>query len=71
MPAKRRVLLEHRRDGRWAIKRNGNKRALSVHETRREAEAKARALAQRDKTEFIEKGLGWEIRRREVYGDNP
>ena len=71
MARKPSIAVMPRRDGRWAVKRDGAKRASSLHETQRAAEAAGRATAQREKTEFLIKGRAGEIQRRDSYGRDP
>jgi hypothetical protein len=71
MPRKAHISVEPRRDGRWAVQRDGSSRASSLHDTQRAAEAAARAVAKRDKTELVVKGVGGTIVRRDSYGTDP
>ena len=71
MARKPSIAVTPRRDGRWAVQRDGAKRASSLHETQRAAEAAGRATAKREKTEFLIKGRGGEIQRRDSYGNDP
>ena len=71
MARKAPIAVEPRRNGRWAVQRDGSSRALSLHDTQRAAEAAARAAAKRDKTELVIKGLGGTILRRDSYGNDP
>ena len=71
MAKKSSVAVMPRRDGRWAVKRDGAKRASSLHETQRAAEAAGRATAERETTEWLIKGRGGEIRRRDSFGNDP
>lgn len=61
------VAITPRRDGRWAVKRDGAKRASSLHDTRRAAEAVGRAIAEREKTQFVLLGRAGDIQRRDDY----
>jgi hypothetical protein len=71
MTTKPSIAVTPRRDGRWAVQRDGAKRASSLHDTQRAAEAAGRATAKREKTEFLIKGRGGEIKRRDSYGNDP
>jgi len=71
MATKPYISVEPRRDGRWAVQRDGSSRASSLHDTQRAAEAAARTAAKRDKTEVVVKGRGGEIVRRDSYGNDP
>ena len=60
-----------RKDGKWALKRSGSKKATSLHKTQKEAEAKARELAIKSGSEVFIKGKDGKIRDRNTYGDDP
>jgi hypothetical protein len=64
------VHVTPREDG-WAVKREGNERASSVHPTQREAEQKGRQIARKDKTEFFLHNKQGQIRERDSYGNDP
>ena len=70
LTAKRHVLVTPREDG-WAVMREGNQRASSVHPTQREAEKAGREAARKDKTEFFLHNRQGEIRQRDSYGHDP
>jgi hypothetical protein len=55
----------------WAIKREGNQRATSLHDTQREAEQAGRPTARQDKTEFFLLGRDGKTRQRDSYGNDP
>jgi len=65
------IVVEPRPDGRWAVQRNGTKRAASLHDTQAEAEEAARAQAKRWRTELVIKGRDGQILRRDSYGGDP
>jgi hypothetical protein len=67
---KKAVHVTPREDG-WAVKREGNKRASSVHPTQREAELRGRQIARSDKTEFFLHDKQGQIRERDSYGSDP
>jgi hypothetical protein len=56
-----------RREGGWAVIREGNEKASSVHPTQREAEQKGRQIARTDKTEFFLHNKQGQIRERDSY----
>ena len=66
-----RISVEPRPDGRWAAQRDGSSRASSLHKTQKAAEAAARAIARRDKTEVVVKGRDGKIQRTDSYGNDP
>ena len=53
---------------KWAVMREGNKRASSLHNTQKQAEMKGREAARRDKTEFYLHDQQGQIRERDSYG---
>lgn len=59
------------RDEGWAVIREDNERASSVHRTQAEAERAGRQAARRDETEFILHGRDGRIRERDSYGNDP
>jgi hypothetical protein len=59
------------REGGWAVIREGNERASSIHPTQREAEKKGRQTARNDKTEFYLHNRQGAIRERDSYGNDP
>jgi hypothetical protein len=59
------------RGNKWAVIREGNERATSLHDTQAEAVKKGRETARRDKTEFILHNQQGEIRERDSYGSDP
>jgi hypothetical protein len=56
---------------KWAVKREGNERASSLHDTQKQAEKEGRATARRDNTEFFLHNRQGEIRQRDSYGNDP
>jgi hypothetical protein len=70
MAKKKPVHVTPREDG-WAVIREGNERASSVHRTQREAEKKGRQTARNDKTEFYLHNRKGAIRERDSYGNDP
>jgi ketosteroid isomerase-like protein len=67
---KKPVHVTPRHDG-WAVTREGNDRASSVHRTQKEAEKKGRQTARKDKTEFYLHIRQGQIRERDSYGNDP
>jgi hypothetical protein len=67
---KKPVHVTPREDG-WAVIREGNERATSVHRTQKEAEQKGRQTARNDKTEFFLHNKQGQIRERDSYGNDP
>lgn len=55
----------------WAVKREGSERATQTFSTQAEAIAHGRALAKKDKVEFILQGRDGQIRERDSYGNDP
>ena len=64
------VHVTPREDG-WAVMREGNERASSVHRTQKEAEKKGRQTARNDKTEFLLHNKQGQVRERDSYGPDP
>jgi hypothetical protein len=59
------------RDGEWAVRRDGNERASSVHPTQQEATQAARKIAKKEKTEVVIHRADGRIRDRDRYGSDP
>jgi hypothetical protein len=55
----------------WAVKREGNDRATSIHSTQREALDAGRPIAQRDKTELVTHRPDGTIRNSDSFGNDP
>jgi len=62
------VHVEPRQDG-WAVVREGNERATSVHPTQAEAAKEGRELARRDETEFFLHARDGRIREHNSYDE--
>src|ERR687891_2781157 len=60
------VHIELRGEG-WAVVREGNKRATSIHPTQSEAAERGRDLARRDKSEFFLHAQDGQIREHRDY----
>ena len=71
MANKQNIAVEPRSDGRWAVQRDGSKRASSLHNTQRQAETSARAIAKREELELVVKGKNGTIQRRDSFGNDP
>jgi len=56
---------------KWAVMREGSKRAFSLYDTRKEAEKAGRQAARKDQTEFFLHNRQGEIRERDYYGKDP
>ncbi len=65
------ITVEPRPDGRWAVQRDGSKRASSLHNTQKQAETAARAVAKRSELELVVKGRDGAIQRRDSFGNDP
>jgi uncharacterized protein (TIGR02271 family) len=68
MAQKPAVHIEFRGEG-WAVVREGNKRATSIHPTQSEAAESGRDLARRDKSEFFLHAQDGQIREHRDYRD--
>ena len=55
----------------WAIKPEGRQRASTIHRTQGEAIARAREIAQNQKTELFIHGRDGRIRARDSHGHDP
>jgi hypothetical protein len=71
MASKKRGVHVTPRGNKWAVIREGNQRATSLHDTQKQAETKGRETARRDKTEFYLHNQQGEIRERDSYGSDP
>jgi uncharacterized protein (TIGR02271 family) len=58
------------RDNGWAVLREGNDRATSVHPTQAEAAKVGRDMARKDRTEFLLHAKDGRVRDRSDYGEN-
>ncbi|WP_420607992.1 DUF2188 domain-containing protein [Novosphingopyxis sp.] len=59
------------RDGQWAVKSAGSKRASSRHATQKDATRAARAIARNQQTKLLIHGRDGRIRLRDSYGHDP
>lgn len=64
------VHVSTHKDG-WAVSKEGSKRASSVHSTQKAAAGAGRAVARRDKTEFVLHGRDGQIRVKDRSGNDP
>lgn len=69
MSNQRRVMP--RGDGRWEVKKDGNDRASSVHDTQAQAIEKGREQARANKEEFAIHNRQNQIRSKDSYGPDP
>ena len=58
-------------DEGWGVRGEGNSRLTSVHPTQAAAEAAARDIAQRERSEVLIHGRDGQIRARNSYGRDP
>lgn len=56
------------RGGKWAVKVGGSKRAASLHDTRKEAEKRGRALARKRGAVFVMHARSGAVECRADYG---
>lgn len=68
--AKPDIAVEPRSDGRWAVQKNGTKRASKVLDKKVDAERIARAQARREGAELVIKGADGRIQRRDSHGSD-
>jgi len=59
------------RDDCWAVRRDGNERATSVHATQEEAKKEAIRMAKRERTEVVIHRADGRILERDSYGNEP
>ena len=71
MAKTRSVHVVPRPDGRWAVERDGARRASSVHDSQAEAAAAGRRSAQTNRVEFNLHGRDGTIREKHSYGRDP
>src|ERR687885_3008251 len=68
MASKSPVHVEPREDG-WAVVREGNERATSLHQTQSEAAKEGRDIARRNEAEFFLHARDGSIREHNIYGE--
>lgn len=59
------------RDGKWAVKGEGNSKASSIHNRQSEAINSARSTAKRQASELFIHGRNGQIRDRDSFGNDP
>lgn len=59
------------RDGNWAVKGSGSKRATKVFSTQKEAIQQGREIARRNGSELLIHGRDGKIREKNTYGKDP
>jgi hypothetical protein len=69
--AKKDVTVGPTEDDRWSVKRKGNDRASSIHDTQREAINVGKRYAQEEGSDLIIKGEEGKIRSKDSYGNDP
>ena len=62
------IAVEPRAGGRWAVQKNGTKRASKLFDTKTPAVARARAQAKREGAELIVKDQAGKIQSRDSHG---
>ena len=67
-PAPSSIAVEPRPGGRWAVQKNGTKRASKLFDTKIPAVALARAQAKREGAELIVKDQAGKIQSRDSHG---
>lgn len=60
-----------RRGDKWAVIREGNKKASSLHDTKEQAEKRGRSLAHKSGAEFFLHDEQGRVRERESHGLDP
>lgn len=68
MSRKPQIAVEPRPDGRWAVQKDGTKRASKLFDRKTDAERKARTQAQREGSELVVKGVDGKIQRKDSHG---
>ncbi len=57
--------------GQWAVKKEGDQRATSIHSTQRDAIDTARETAKAEKSELVIHNRNGQIRNKNSYGNDP
>lgn len=55
----------------WAVEREGNQRATSLHDTQRQAIDAARTIARQDQSDLVINGVDGPIRSKDSHGHDP
>jgi hypothetical protein len=72
MPRKPHITIEPRPDGRWAVQKDGTRRASKLFDKKSDAEARGRAQAKREGAELVVKRADGRIQQRDSHGaDDP
>jgi hypothetical protein len=72
MPRKPNITVEPRPDGRWAVQKDGTRRASKLFDREADAEEHGRAQARREGVELVIKGKNGTVLRRDSHGaDDP
>lgn len=58
-------------NGKWAVRGEGNSRVTKMYETLRQAQAAARAIAIKEKSEVVIHRANGQIRDKDSYGNDP
>jgi hypothetical protein len=66
-----RISVEPRPDGRWAIQKDGTKRASRVLDRKTDAVTRARQQARREQAELVIKDLQGRIQSKDSHGHDP
>jgi uncharacterized protein YdaT len=59
------------RDGRWAVRGEGNEKDTSLHDTQADAIDAARDIARNQRTEIVVHRMDGKIRDKDSYGNDP
>lgn len=59
------------RENGWAVHGAGNTRDTAIYDTQREAQERARTIAQNQHSEVIVQGQNGRIRSKDSYGNDP
>lgn len=65
------VSVEPRPDGRWAVQKDGTKRASKLFDRKTDAVARARAQAKRERAELVVKDRDGAIQSKDSHGRDP
>jgi hypothetical protein len=68
---KKDVTVGPTKDDRWSVKRRGNDRASSIHETQQEAIKIGKRYAEEEGSDLIIKRKDGKIRSKDSYGNDP
>lgn len=68
---KKNVHVTRRQDKKWAVKKEGDKRASSLNSTQKAAIKKATRLAKKNKSEVVIHDRKNKIRDKDSYGPDP